>query len=75
MGRPLDGGALVALGREDLAQLTGCTPFTVSRLFADWESRGYLQSRREAVVLLDAAGLTRYVAAAPRRAASGSAAE
>jgi CRP-like cAMP-binding protein len=75
MGRPLDGGALVALGREDLAQLTGCTPFTVSRLFADWESRGYLRSRREAVVLLDATGLTRYVAAAPRRAASGSAAE
>ena len=31
IGRPVDGGALVALGREDLAQLTGCTPFTVSR--------------------------------------------
>jgi CRP-like cAMP-binding protein len=70
MGRPVDGGALVALGREDLAQLTGCTPFTVSRFFADWEAGGYIQSRREAVVLLDAAGLVRQVTAEPRQAAS-----
>lgn len=70
MGRPVDGGALVALGREDLAQLTGCTPFTVSRFFADWEAHGYLRSRREAVVLLDAAGLALHVAAEPRRPAS-----
>ena len=70
MGRPVDGGALIALGREDLAQLTGCTPFTVSRLLADWEALGYVSSRREAVVLLDAAGLARHVAAEPRRPAS-----
>ena len=72
MGRPVDGGALVALGREDLAQLTGCTPFTVSRFFADWEARGYIQSRREAVVLLDASGLTRHVSESPRQSASAS---
>ena len=70
MGRPTDGGALVALGREDLAQLTGCTPFTVSRFLADWEALGYVKSRREAVVLVDAPALVRHVDAGPVRPAS-----
>ncbi len=70
MGRPADGGALVALGREDLAQLTGCTPFTVSRFLADWEALGYVKSRREAVVLVDAPALVRHVDAGPVRPAS-----
>jgi CRP-like cAMP-binding protein len=68
IGRPVDGGAFIALGREDLAQLTGCTPFTVSRLLADWEESGYVRSRREAVVLLDGPALVEHVAAVPRRA-------
>ena len=70
MGRPTDGGALVALGREDLAQLTGCTPFTVSRFLADWEALGYVKSRREAVVLVDAPSLVRHVDAGAARPAS-----
>ena len=70
MGRPTDGGALVALGREDLAQLTGCTPFTVSRFLADWEALGYVKSRREAVILVDAPALVRHVDAGAARPAS-----
>lgn len=70
MGRPTDGGALVALGREDLAQITGCTPFTVSRFLADWEALGYVKSRREAVVLVDATALARHVDGGPGRPAS-----
>jgi CRP-like cAMP-binding protein len=65
MGRPADGGALVALGRDDIAQLTGCTPFTVSRFLADWEALGYVKSRREAVVLVDGPALARHVGVAP----------
>jgi CRP-like cAMP-binding protein len=69
MGQASDGGVLVALGREDIAQMTGTTPFTVSRLLADWESRGYLRSKREAVLLIDGPGLTRHVVADSRRSA------
>ncbi|MFN8094816.1 MAG: Crp/Fnr family transcriptional regulator [Vicinamibacteria bacterium] len=67
MAQPADGGALVSLGREDLAQMTGTTPFTVSRLLADWEARGYLRSRREAILLMDGPGLARHVASDSRR--------
>lgn len=70
MGRPVEGGALVALGRDDVAQLTGCTSFTVSRFFADWEALGFLQSRREAVVLVDGPALARHVGVAPAWPAS-----
>jgi CRP-like cAMP-binding protein len=70
VGRRVDEGVFIALGREDLAQLTGCTPFTVSRLFADWEECGYLWSRREAVVLVDGPALSRHVTSAPRREAT-----
>jgi CRP-like cAMP-binding protein len=70
IGRPGEGGTIVALGREDLAQMTGTTPFTVSRLLSDWESRGYVRSRREAVVVLDATALGRCAADVPRDAAT-----
>jgi CRP-like cAMP-binding protein len=70
IGRTGDGGTVVALGREDLAQMTGTTPFTVSRLLSEWEARGYVQSRREAVVVLDATGLARHAVAEPRGAAT-----
>ena len=63
IGRPTENGAVIALGREDLGQMTGTTAFTVSRLLADWEERGYVESRREAVVVVDAPGLARHVAA------------
>jgi CRP-like cAMP-binding protein len=66
VGRTVDGGVSVTLGREDLAQLTGCTPFTVSRLLADWEECGYVRSRREVVVLVDGSALAEHVASGSR---------
>jgi CRP-like cAMP-binding protein len=57
IGRPDAAGALVGLSREELAQLTGTTLFTVSRLLGDWQDRGLVTPRREAVVVADAAGL------------------
>jgi len=59
VGRPSEGGVLVALTREELAQMTGTTLFTVSRLFSQWEEQGVIRPRREGVLIDDAAGLVR----------------
>ena len=39
----------INLSREELAQLTGTTLFTVSRLLSDWKERGLLTAGRECV--------------------------
>lgn len=50
IGRRVQGGGVeIRLSREELAQLTGTTLFTVSRLLSDWDQRGILTARREAV--------------------------
>jgi len=41
----------ISLSREELAQLTGTTLFTVSRLLCQWERLGIVSTRREAVVV------------------------
>jgi len=57
MGRPAEGGALVSFSREELAQMTGTTLFTVSRIVSEWETHGLVLPRREGVVVVDIAGL------------------
>ena len=49
VGRRVKGGVEIRLSREELAQLTGTTLFTVSRLLSDWNHRGIVSTRREAV--------------------------
>jgi CRP/FNR family transcriptional regulator, nitrogen oxide reductase regulator len=49
VGRRVSGGVEIRLSREELAQLTGTTLFTVSRLLSDWNQRGIVRTRREAV--------------------------
>lgn len=44
-------GVRINLSREELAQMTGTTLFTVSRLLCDWEQRGIIQTQRKAVVV------------------------
>jgi CRP-like cAMP-binding protein len=53
IGRPVDFGIEVGLSREELAQMTGTTLFTVSRLISLWEARGAVKARREAVTVCD----------------------
>jgi CRP-like cAMP-binding protein len=53
MGWPVNGGVEVGLSREDLAQMTGTTLFTVSRLLSAWEALGMVMLRREAVTICD----------------------
>ena len=54
VGKPVRGGIEVSLSREELAQMTGTTLFTISRILSRWAERGFVLPRREAVVVLDA---------------------
>ncbi|HEX9186054.1 MAG TPA: Crp/Fnr family transcriptional regulator [Vicinamibacteria bacterium] len=73
VGRPFEGGALVSLFREELAEMTGTTLFTVSRILSEWEARGVVRPRREGVVVDDTEGLVSIAEAgeALRSGASG----
>jgi len=53
LGRPVNGnGTLkINLSREELAQLTGTTLYTVSRLLSKWKERGVLTAGRRCVYL------------------------
>ncbi len=53
IGQPVNDEVEVGLSREELAQMTGTTLFTVSRLLSAWEARGLLIARREAVAVRD----------------------
>lgn len=57
VGRQVDGHFEISLSRRELAQLTGTTLFTVSRLLSRWEAQGFLRARREAVLVRDLPGL------------------
>ncbi len=58
-GRKVEGGVLIdlPLSRQDLAEMTGTTLFTVSRVLSEWEGRGILESGRERVKVLAPHGL------------------
>jgi CRP/FNR family transcriptional regulator, nitrogen oxide reductase regulator len=53
VGRRVEGGVLLdlTLSRQDLAEMTGTTLFTVSRILSRWEQEGLIESGRERVVL------------------------
>jgi CRP-like cAMP-binding protein len=53
VGKPLTDGIQVSLSREELAQMTGTTLFTISRILSKWAERGFVVPRREAVVVKD----------------------
>jgi CRP/FNR family transcriptional regulator, nitrogen oxide reductase regulator len=52
-GRKVPEGVLIdfPISRQDLAQMTGATLFTVSRILSSWESRGLIQSGREKIII------------------------
>ena len=55
IGRPLEGGVLLdlTLSRQDIAEMTGTTLFTVSRTLSGWEGQGIVESGRERVLIRD----------------------
>jgi CRP-like cAMP-binding protein len=52
-GRRVDGGVLIdlPLSREDIAQMTGTTLFTVSRLMSRWEEDDIVEVGRQRMVI------------------------
>lgn len=57
VGTPHPGGIQISLSREELAQMTGTTLFTISRILSRWAESGAILPRREAVVIPNAARL------------------
>lgn len=57
VGQEINGAIEVKLSREDLAQMTGTTLFTVSRLLSTWEQQGLVTLRRLTVVVSNPMGL------------------
>lgn len=58
-GLPVPGGVLldIRLSRQDLAEMTGTTLYTVSRILSRWEQEGLVKSRRERVLIRRPEGL------------------
>jgi CRP/FNR family transcriptional regulator, nitrogen oxide reductase regulator len=54
VGKDNRGGVQISLSREELAQMTGTTLFTVSRILSKWGEEGFILPRREAVLVRDA---------------------
>jgi CRP-like cAMP-binding protein len=54
-GRKTDKGILIdfRLSRQDLADYTGTTLYTVSRTLSNWEKKGWIASSREQIVVAD----------------------
>jgi CRP-like cAMP-binding protein len=53
-GRKTEQGILIdlSLTRQDLAEMTGTTLYTVSRTLSQWEKDGLVKSQREQVMIL-----------------------
>jgi CRP-like cAMP-binding protein len=51
IGMPVNGGVEISISREELAQMTGTTLYTVSRLLSQWDRRGIVKARRKAVLI------------------------
>jgi CRP-like cAMP-binding protein len=67
VGRPEGDRILLdlPLSREDLAEYTGTTLFTVSRILRQWEEQGFVQSGRERVCLCNLPALQSIANPAP----------
>jgi CRP-like cAMP-binding protein len=58
-GKRIDTGVLLdlPLTRQDLAEMTGTTLFTVSRILSRWEGEGLIEAGRERIVVCSPHGL------------------
>lgn len=53
-GRKVEEGVEIdfPISRQDVAEMTGTTLFTVSRILSEWESRGLVKSGRQRIIAL-----------------------
>lgn len=68
-GRKTSEGVVIdmTLTRQDLAEMTGTTLYTVSRVLSQWETQGLVKSKRERVVIVFPHGLVTIAEDLPRR--------
>jgi len=57
VGQPMNGYVEISLSQRDLAQLTGTTLFTVSRLLGQWEELGIVRPKRQGLLVLNVQAL------------------
>jgi CRP/FNR family transcriptional regulator, nitrogen oxide reductase regulator len=67
-GRRVDAGVQIdfPVSRQDIAEMTGTTLYTVSRLVSAWEHRGIIRGGRQRIVLVDSDALARIAEDLPR---------
>lgn len=53
VGKPSKDGVQVSLTREELAQMTGTTLYTISRVLSRWAEQGFVLPQRESVIVND----------------------
>ena len=58
-GQRADEGIELAFSRQDLAEMSGTTLYTVSRVLADWERQGLVKAGREQVRITNPHGIVR----------------
>jgi CRP-like cAMP-binding protein len=51
IGKKSPEGIQISLSREELAQMTGTTLFTISRVLSKWAEEGFVHPRRESIVI------------------------
>jgi CRP/FNR family transcriptional regulator, nitrogen oxide reductase regulator len=58
-GKKLDRGIEIdfPISRQDIAQMTGTTLHTVSRILSGWEQQGLVESGRQRIILRDPHGI------------------
>lgn len=54
-----EAGVELFFSRQDLAEMTGTTLYTVSRLLSDWERKGIIKTGREKIIVLKPHDLVR----------------
>jgi CRP-like cAMP-binding protein len=57
MGVKMDGGIELTFTRQDLAEMSGTTLYTVSRVLSEWERQGLVEAGRERVVIRNPHGV------------------
>jgi CRP/FNR family transcriptional regulator, nitrogen oxide reductase regulator len=57
MGTKSDGGIELTFTRQDLAEMSGTTLYTVSRILSDWERQGLVEAGRERVLIRNPHGV------------------
>lgn len=57
MGTKMEGGIQLSFTRQDLAEMSGTTLYTVSRVLSEWERQGLVEAGRERVLIRDPHGV------------------